>query len=403
MIAVWLSCFFEYRQYLAPGERGTIVVIAQDRKAARNIFRFVKGLLNNIPMLKRMIERQTADTFDLTNRISIEIQAASFRSTRGYTLVAALCDEIAYWRSDESANPDSEILSALRPAMATIPNAMLLCASSPYARRGELWKTYRKHYGKDSNVLVWKAATRIMNPSVSQAFIDAEMEKDPASATAEYGAEFRTDVESFISREVVDAATIRGRFELPRVEGCNYVAFVDPSGGSGKDSMTMAIAHMEGDRAILDAVREIKPPLSPDSVTKEFSDLIKSYGIATCRGDNYAGLWPRERFAICGVDYQRSTSVRSDIYLTLLPMLNSRRIELLDHTRLTGQLCALERFTGRSGKDSINHAPGAHDDVINAAAGALVMAAQRKAQELPIVSPIIVYGEGYGSRWDNRG
>jgi hypothetical protein len=292
----------------------------------------------------------------------------------------------------QSANPDKEILQAIRPATATIPGAMLLCASSPYARRGAMWDAYRKHYGKDSPVLFWKAPTRTMNPSVPQSFIDAAYEDDAASATAEYGAEFRTDVESFISRDVVDAAIIPGRFELSRVEGCNYVAFVDPSGGGGKDSMTMAIAHMEGDRAILDCVREIKPPLSPDSVTKEFSDLIKSYGIATCRGDNYANLWPRERFAAHGVDYQRSTPVRSDIYLTLLPMLNSRRIELLDLPRLTGQLCALERFTARSGKDTINHAPGAHDDIINAAAGALVMAAQRQAQEVPIVAPIICGG-----------
>jgi hypothetical protein len=389
LIAVFLACFHEYRQYLAPGERGTIVIIAADRKQARTIFRYIRGLLTGVPMLKRMIERQTADTFDLTNRVSIEIHVASFRSSRGYTIIAALCDEIAFWRNDESANPDKEILASLRPAMATIPNAMLLCASSPYARRGEMWNAYRKHYGKDNNVLVWKASTRTMNPSVPQRIIDAAYEDDAASASAEYGGEFRIDVETFISREVVDAAIIPGRFELPRIEGAGYVAFVDPSGGSGHDSMTMAIAHMEGDRAILDCVREVKPPLSPDSVTKEFADTIKSYGIASCRGDNYAGLWPRERFAAHGVDYQRSTPVRSDIYLTLLPMLNSRRIELLDHTRLTGQLCALERFTGRSGKDSINHAPGAHDDVINAAAGALVMAAQREAQKIPLVPPII--------------
>jgi hypothetical protein len=192
-------------------------------------------------MLARMIERETADSFDLTNRITIEIQAASFRSTRGYTLIAALCDELAFWRSDESANPDKEIRAALRPAMATIPGAMLLCASSPYARRGALWEAYRRHFGKDSPVLVWKAPTRTMNPSVPQSVIDAAMEANPASAAAEYRDEFRTDVESFISREVVDAAVILGRFELPRIQGCNYVAFVDPSGGSS-DSMTLAIA-----------------------------------------------------------------------------------------------------------------------------------------------------------------
>ena len=62
-----------------------------------------------------------------------------FRAVRGYTVVAALCDEIAFWPVDtDAANPDTEILAALKPAMATIPTAMLICMSSPYAKKGSL-------------------------------------------------------------------------------------------------------------------------------------------------------------------------------------------------------------------------------------------------------------------------
>src|SRR5580700_4975679 len=100
-------------------------------------------------MLKALIVRETAEAIDLKNGVTIEILTASFRTVRGYTLIAALCDEIAFWRSDESANPDSEIIGAIRPAMATIPGAMLLCASSPYARRGELYQTFRRYHGQD--------------------------------------------------------------------------------------------------------------------------------------------------------------------------------------------------------------------------------------------------------------
>jgi hypothetical protein len=95
--------------------------VTADRKQARTIFRYVRGLLTRVPMLARMVEHDTADCFDLTNDVSIEIGTASFRSARGYTLVAALCDEIAFWQTDDSANPDYEILDALRPGMATIP------------------------------------------------------------------------------------------------------------------------------------------------------------------------------------------------------------------------------------------------------------------------------------------
>jgi hypothetical protein len=403
LTAVFLACFYSYSQYIVPGERGTILIIAENRKQARTIFRYVQGLLNGIPMLRHMIERETAEAFDLNNAITIEIQAASFRSVRGYTVVAALLDEVAIWRSDESANPDSEILAAIKPAMATIPNAMLLCASSPYAKRGILWDAYRKYYGKDGSVLVWKAPTRAMNPSVPQSVIDDALEKDPAEASAEYLAEFRNDVETFISREIVDAATVLGRTLLPRTDNVSYVAFCDPSGGSS-DSMTLAISHMEGQRAVLDLVLERRPPFSPDSVSKEFADTIKGYGIASVRGDRYGGLWPRERFAQHGIDYTVTDKVKSDIYLTLLPLLNSGRVELLDHTRLTAQLCSLERRTARGGKDSVDHAPGAHDDLVNAAAGALVMASLRAAQAVPIVSPILIFRDGTSNMptTDNR-
>jgi hypothetical protein len=52
--------------------------------------------------------------------------------------------------------------------------------------------------------------------------------------------------------------------------------------------------------------------------------------------------------------------------------LNSGRVELLDHLRLQAQLLALERRTARGGRDTIDHAPGCHDDLANAVAGALV-------------------------------
>jgi hypothetical protein len=87
----------------------------------------------------------TQDRIDLTNGITIEISTANFGSVRGYTVVAGLCDEIAFLTGDDSANPDTEIPAALRPTMTTmLPGAPLLCASSPYVQRGALFDAYRK-------------------------------------------------------------------------------------------------------------------------------------------------------------------------------------------------------------------------------------------------------------------
>jgi hypothetical protein len=252
----------------------------------------------------------------------------------------------------------------------------LVAISSPYARRGELWKAYRKHYRKnDSRVLVVQAASTIMNPGLDRAFIDAQYEDDPIAAAAEYGAEFRSDVEEFVSLEVLQACTPDDLFEIPPLPDIRYVAFVDPSGGSS-DSFTMGIAHREGDGLIvLDCIRETRAPFAPEAVVEDFCKTLASYRVGRVHGDRYAGEWPREQFKKRNVDYAPSERVKSDIYRDMLPLLNSRRVQLLDNRRLLSQLHGLERRTARGGRDSIDHGPGAHDDVANACAGAIVLAA----------------------------
>jgi len=378
LVAVFLAAFFDYRPYLAPGERGTILVIAADRKQSRVILRYIAALLKGVPMLAQLITRETAEGFDLANSVSIEVATCSFRSVRGYTLVAALLDEVAFWRTEDSTEPDYEVLNALRPGMSTIPNSMLLCASSPYARRGVLYEAHRAHFGRDNDpVLVWQAATRRMNPSVPQSFIDAEIERDAASARAEYLAQFRTDVEAFLTREAVEACISKNVYERGRIEKVRYSAFCDPSGGSA-DSMTLAIASQQNGIATLDALRERKPPFSPEQVVGEFAKLLKSYGINRVLGDRYAGEWVKEPFRAHGITYESAAKPKSDLYRDFLPLVNSRKVDLLDHPKLLQQLVGLERRVARSGKDSIDHGPGAHDDIANAVAGALTSVGVRK-------------------------
>jgi hypothetical protein len=396
LVAVALACFKDWRPYLGPGEVGTIMVIARDREQARSIKRFISGLLNGVPMLRSMVEEETAGSIRLRRRIVVEIHTASYRSTRGYTIIAALLDEIAVWETDsEAAEPDAEVINAIRPGMATIPGAMLLCASSPHARRGALWEAYRRHFGQNGDpVLVWQAATRTMNATVPQRFIDQHLADDPARASAEYLAQFRTDVETFVSREVVEAAVVAGRRELPRIEGVGYYGATDPSGGSN-DSMTLAIDHVEIDESgvrhsVLDVLREVRPPFSPDAVVADFAATLKAYGITRVVGDRYGGMWPRERFVAHGIEYVTADKTASEYYLEMLPILNSGRAELLDHPRLVSQLCSLERSATRGGKENISHPPNGHDDVVNAAAIAMVSSlAVPLYQEPPTVLPFI--------------
>ncbi len=68
-------------------------------------------------------------------------------------------------------------------------------------------------------------------------------------------------------------------------------------------------------------------------------------------------------------DYRIAAKDRSALYLTLLATLNSGRLELPDDKVLLRELRGLERRRGPSGRDRVDHPPGAHDDVANAVAG----------------------------------
>src|SRR5439155_25411770 len=179
--------------------------------------------------------------------------------------------------------------------------------------------------------------------------------------------------------------------------GIRYVGFCDPSGGS-RGSFTAGVAHADGDKAVLDALREKKAPLSPDTVVEEYAALFRSYGITSIRGDRYSGEFVRELFRKRAVEYRPSDQGKSDIYLTALPAINSGLVDLLDNKHLLSQLTALERRTARGGRDSVDHPPNAHDELANAACGALIVALQKPRWEEPMEIGLPVVG-GDAVQW----
>jgi hypothetical protein len=133
---------------------------------------------------------------------------------------------------------------------------------------------------------------------------------------------------------------------------------------------------------VVDALREARPPFSPEIIAGEFARLLKSYRVSKITGDRYAGEWPREQFSKFGIRYEATSKSKSDMYVDLLPLINSRQIDLLDHAKLVSQLCSLERRTARGGRDSIDHPPHGHDDLINAVAGLAAAVTKQSAYNL---------------------
>jgi hypothetical protein len=103
--------------------------------------------------------------------------------------------------------------------------------------------------------------------------------------------------------------------------------------------------------------------------------VLRSYRLREVTGDRYGGDWVRQAFGKHHIEYRCTEKAKSELYVDFLPLVNSGRVELLEVPRLATQLLALERRTARGGRDTVDHPPGGHDDLANAAAGACVLAA----------------------------
>jgi len=385
---------------------GNILVLAATRIQAQNVFGYCRAFFESSAILRQLVDTVTSDEIRLAGNLVIAVHASNYRTVRGRTLIACIFDEVGFWRDETSSQPDVETYRAVLPALATT-GGMLIGISSPYAQRGLLFTKHRDSFGKDDpKVLVVQAGTKVFNPTIDVSVIDQAHRDDPEAAAAEWDARFRGDLSTFVDRAVVERCVDEGVRERPYDRRFRYVAFCDPSGGA-HDSMTLGIAHREGERAFLDCLREVRPPFAPADVVSEFCRVLQVYRLGSVTGDRYAGSWVSDAFRQLGIRYVAAERSRSEIYIDALPALMSGSVSLLDDLRLVGQISQLERRTTRMGRDSIDHMSGASDDLANAALGALVHVPSARRSEPASTKHLqtranIAYADAKQSYWQTR-
>lgn len=365
LVACYLALFGGFEKHLVRGQRGYVFLLGVDRQQAREILGYVEGVLQDAKM-ENMIEKSRTLDIELRNGITIAVKPASFRSTRGYTTCAIVLDELAFFRDENSANPASEILTSLLPTL--VKNGKIIGISTPYSKFGFLYEQYKKHFGKNkSRTLIWQASTKSMNPTYDDELMQRNIELDPVKMRAEYSATFREDIENFFSEK--DIERITGLIEsLPFRPENRYFAFTDSSGGK-HDSFTLAIAHSENKKIIVDSVYETKPPFNPNDVVQDYSKLLKQFNVFEVIGDKYSAEWVAGSFKRENIRYIQSDLSKSDLYIYFQSLVMQNKVEIPKNEKLKTQFLLLERRTGMGGKDSIDHPQGAHDDLANAVAG----------------------------------
>ncbi|MCG5527347.1 MULTISPECIES: terminase large subunit domain-containing protein [Halorhodospira] len=370
-LTLYETALRDWEGFGSPGERIVGAMVAADKRQASQALRYIRGGLEKSPLLSSLVERELSESIELNNGTEITVMTASHRTIRGRSFAVLVADELCHWHQD-GASPDAEVLRAAEPAL-SLTDGLLLMISTPHKRDGAAYRRWKRHHGKEgAPLLSVQAESRVLNPNLSQSVVDEALAEDEAAARAEYLAEWRDDVASFLPRPMIEAVVPDGVTERPKESGVKYRAGVDVSGGAN-DSFTWAVAHTTDDGVdVLDMVREVKPPFSPQAVVSQCARDLARYGVREVKGDRYGAEWIREAFTRAGIRYITAEQNRSELYLDLLPRIAGQKADLLDNERLVNQLCNLERRARSNGPDSVDHPRAGADDVANAAAQALI-------------------------------
>jgi len=410
VVGTFEACLSGKEKLLAKGEQGMVAVVAPTAKQGRIIKNYTGAILHGTSLLRNEVRKETREGFLLSNGVQIEILIGDWRSIRGYSVIAAIVDEVCFFGLSEESRVknDAELIRAIRPSLATV-GGRLIGISSPYAQKGWAYQTYKKHWGNnEGSVLVWNCPSRTMNPTLDQSIVDEALAEDLQSAKSEYLGEFRDDIVVWLPREAIESVVKSGRVELLPKRGVRYFAFCDVSGGRS-DAAALAIAHSEGDRVVLDFTKNYPAPHNPHEVIASMSDVLHRFEIKGVTGDNFSAEFAASTFRSKGLGYNKSPLPKSALYLELLPTICSARIELLDSELLVNQLAALERRTRSGGKDTVDHPPGGHDDLANAIAGVNYITGKRGRRRGVMFEPAIsnfyereINATGNGNSKDSR-
>jgi len=374
ILACFLALFMDWSKHISRGERPYIFIISPNKDQGQIILNYIRELLNLNDSLRSMIQRELSESIELTNGITISIKSASWRSTRGFSALAVILEEVCYFRWEtDSALRDKEIYRSLKPALSTIPVSLMIGISTPHSFQGLMAEKMKKHWGKSKgNVLCWKSSTLDMNPTIDKEEIKAAYKDDPEFARSEWGAEWRRDISSLLDIEAIEEAVDKKIFERPYEENQTYKGFIDPSGGKS-DSFCCALSHQDKEtkKIVLDVLREARPPFRPESIVKEYSELLKKYGVTSIKSDSYAGEWVVSAFSNHSITVEKASMNKSDYYLNALPLFNNSSVRILDQERLKNQLMSLERKTRSGSSDRVDNFHG-HDDAANVCCAVLV-------------------------------
>jgi hypothetical protein len=390
--ATYLAYTFDPK-ILAPGERAYLPIIAQNVEGARVAWGYVEGKARLLEEKGRkfppaewngnqgatLLEPGTGQMKSITgkeirfsNRVIVACFPCNKSAIRGKTCIGGIGDEFAVWDTAESAHSsDLEIFRALRGRVATMRGrAKIIKITSPFVEVGVAYDDWKER--RHSKQLFVQAPSWVLNPSLSQTFLDEERDKDPEGFNREYGAQFGRGGGTYLIPGRVDEAMEDRPQVLAPQRGQRYCGWIDV--GFKHDLYAFGIAHRD---EVLGVIFDVllfwqgtkKEPLDSKAIAQEVARLLKGFGLDTVHGDQYSSVPVAGDYKECDIFFKEIPGNPADnwaAYEGLKSSMRRGRVHLPRHEIIRRDLLSLVKTkTGRNGVPLVA-APeraGFHDDI----------------------------------------
>jgi hypothetical protein len=362
---------------LAPGEQATALIVGPDMRLARQVLRYAIGAAEACRSIAPLIENQGADGFALRRpdgaRVAVECLPATRGGSalRGRSLVSAVLDECAFFRSDDHVVNDGDVFRAVAPRV--MPGGMVVLASTPWVAAGLMFTEFDRNHGHPISALAAHAPTVLLRPdSKTRALVERERERDPDNARREFDAEFLASGSStFFDADVLEEAQAIWLHEPRKPDhhtaGADFAFLADASA-------LVIVSRAEEDLRVAD-ILERRPtkaaPLVPSNVVSEFAARAKKYGIQSLVSDSHGKASVIEHLAAHGlgfVDAPAGQRAIAQTYVAVRDLLVEGRLALPRHDRLLRQMLETIATPLPGGGLRISHprVAGGHGDIVSA-------------------------------------
>ena len=419
-ITLYEIIFGGHLEHVTQGQDVIVPYIAQDLATAKANMGHIALMANKSKALEAQIKTTARDKIEFKNGITVLPEPPAIKTGRGFAMPIVIGDELGFWyRTSEAANPDYEVQRAVSYAQLQFPRAKQLLISTPYTEEGLLWDYWRAGTGgyrlpledraEYEDTLVLQASTGAMeNPRVTKKKLARLQAEDPEAFVRESLARFVSAISGFIPPDLVTQATQKGikeRSKLLNEQGAlqpNYIGVMDPA--FRHDSFAFAIFHMDGNGTIVQDVlrtwtpdKKLKITLDPSIIIAEIASEVKKWSLSYVVSDQYQlealqQLAQQHQFSIIGHDFTGKSKAK--MYGSLIQLLRTNKIKLLDHVVIYQQLTQLQKKLNAMGGVAISAPNGKHDDVASVVALGATVALQAYPVAKPIVKQKTLFDEG---------